>query len=662
MGRALLAIALAACVVSVDRAADRPWTIVHSPNLTLIGQQPAKTLRTIAAQIEQFRSVLGALIATAQRPLPLPTVVYVFGTHQELAPFLPGTNGTSSAIAGYFHPDHDLNAIALQLETFDDSSRIVFHEYTHLLLHNATVRIPLWLDEGLAEYYSTYALERDGTRANIGKPIVWHVAILRQAYIPIATLLAVDHSSPMYNERDRQTIFYAEAWALTHYLMTRMPGGADGINRYVTGIAKGGKPDEVFAQAFGKTPAEIDKELRSYIHGYTFDSKIFTFRAKVEAGPSDEGRALAAAEASARLGDLQRRVGHMDDAAARIESAVAAMPDAAVPQLAAALLRLDQKQLDAAWPALERAVTLAPDDFWTQLAYGQSVLYWETDDERRAFSVLGSPNPRMERALASLTKASVLNPSSAEVFALRAYAEMRTPGRLKDAAASIRRAMQLAPGRLDYVLRYADVYILAGRLADARTILTDVSRVTTDPESADAASGRLAELERHEASLRAEAAERAAATEAYEKAVAAAEEQRRARDAELSNTKTIESAAERERPNDSGTRAGRPRLRAVQRGEERAYGDLVAIECSAAQVGVHLKVGGRTIVATAKWMEDITLTEFLGSKDFTVVCGRRTEPDAVYVTWRSAPHRTEGGATIVGQAVAIEFVPRGFTP
>src|SRR5438105_11286131 len=397
MRRSLLTIVVAASIVAAGRASDRPWTIVRSPNLTLLGQQPAKTLRTIAFQLEQFRTVLGALIATAQRPLPLPTVVYVFGTHEELAPFLPGKNGASSAIAGYFHGGNDLNAIALQLETFDDSSRIIFHEYTHLLLHNATVRIPLWLDEGLAEYYSTYALERDGTRANIGRPIVWHVAILRQAYIPITTLLAVDHRSPMYNERDRQTIFYAEAWALTHYLMTRMPGGADGINRYVTGIAKGGRPNDVFAQAFGKTPAEIDKELRTYIHGYSFDSKIFTFRAKVEARPSDEGRTLGAAEAAARLGDLQRRVGHLDDAAVRIEGAVAAMPDAAVPQLATALLRLDQKQLDVAWTALERAAALAPDDFWTQLAYGQSVLYWETDDERR------NGNPRMERALAALT-------------------------------------------------------------------------------------------------------------------------------------------------------------------------------------------------------------------------------------------------------------------
>jgi len=100
----------------------------------------------------------------------------------------------------------------------------------------------------------------------------------------------------------------------------------------------------------------------------------------------------------------------------------------------------------------------------------------------------------------------------------------------------------------------------------------------------------------------------------------------------------------------------------VQQGEERAYGDLVAFECGATEVRVYLKVGSRTIVATATRREEIALTEFLGNKDFTIVCGKRTDPDPVYLTWRSAPHRTEGGATIVGRAVAIEFVPRGYTP
>jgi len=650
MRRFALAALLALALPPGGHAADRPWALVRTRNLAVTGQQPVKTLRGIATALEQFRVVVAGLINNAQRPLPLPTLVYVFGTHRELEPFLPMVNGKPGSMAGYFLSGDDLNTIALQLETYDESGRIIYHEFTHLLLHNATAAIPPWLDEGLAEYYSTYTVDRDGARADIGRPIASHIAILRESYMPIAGLLGVDHSSPMYTERDRQTIFYAESWALTHYLMTVLPNGGEAINRYAAGIAKGGKPDDVFAQAFGRTPAAFDKDLRAYIHGLTFNSRIFTFKDKVQAPLPDDGRALAPAETSARLGDLLRRVGRTEEAAARIEDAAAAMPGAAVTQQAIGLLRLAQNRSDAAWPPLERAAALAPDDFGAQLTYGSSVLTRETEEERI------SGNPRMEQALAALTRATVLNPESSQAFALRAYAEMRTPGKLKDAAASIRRAMQLAPGRLDYLLRYADIFILAGSLADARTILTDMSHLTTDRVAADAAAMRLSELDKYEAALQAEASARAAA--------AAIVGERRAREAAVGRAETPSDTATvelDEKPRDL-VPAVRARLRAVQRGEERAYGELTELECGAAQIRVHLKVGSRVIIATAKRMTDISLTEFLGVKDFAVACGTREPADAVYLTWRAAPARADAGATIVGQAVALEFVPRGFTP
>jgi len=34
----------------------------------------------------------------------------------------------------------------------------------------------------------------------------------------------------------------------------------------------------------------------------------------------------------------------------------------------------------------------------------------------------------------------------------------------------------------------------------------------------------------------------------------------------------------------------------------------------------------------------------------------------VYMTWRLATPREENGSTIVGVAIAVEFVPRGYTP
>ena len=58
----------------------------------------------------------------------------------------------------------------------------------------------------------------------------------------------------------------------------------------------------------------------------------------------------------------------------------------------------------------------------------------------------------------------------------------------------------------------------------------------------------------------------------------------------------------------------------------------------------------------------MAVTVFGDAKDDAVTCGVHEPPDAVYLTWRSAAPRAEAGVTLVGEAVAVEFVPRGYTP
>ena len=95
---------------------------------------------------------------------------------------------------------------------------MIFHEYVHLLVGNALAEVPTWFNEGLAEYYSTYQMlgEREAT---LGRVHENHVFALRERFIPLTELLAVDHRSPLYNEGDRRNIFYAESWSLVPYLL-----------------------------------------------------------------------------------------------------------------------------------------------------------------------------------------------------------------------------------------------------------------------------------------------------------------------------------------------------------------------------------------------------------------------------------------------------------
>ena len=124
-GRVLAAAAFA-LMAATSTAADRPMVLIRSEHTTIVGQQSAKTLRAIATQLEQFRAVVGGLINNAQRPLPVPTTVYVFGTHKDFEPFIPLRNGKPASLGGYFFHDDEANSIALQLEGFEESAEVVF--------------------------------------------------------------------------------------------------------------------------------------------------------------------------------------------------------------------------------------------------------------------------------------------------------------------------------------------------------------------------------------------------------------------------------------------------------------------------------------------------------------------------------------------------------
>ena len=107
-----------------------------------------------------------------------------------------------------------------------------------------------------------------------------------------------------------------------------------------------------------------------------------------------------------------------------------------MPQLALGLLRLEEGRADEAWPAFERAVAAAPDDFFAQYAYGVSRLRHQA-----AAADQSGRTAAIDRARAALGKAAAINPSSSEAFAWLAYAEMLSDNRLGEARAAIARAI-----------------------------------------------------------------------------------------------------------------------------------------------------------------------------------------------------------------------------
>jgi hypothetical protein len=116
----------------------------------------------------------------------VPTVVIVFPSDDAFTPFKPKFNGKPIDLSGLFLPRRDANYIALVRDWDQGAMRVVFHEYAHLITSNLTETLPVWLNEGLAEFYSTF--QRVGDReALIGRPVPGH---LEQLNVP--TLLPLE--------------------------------------------------------------------------------------------------------------------------------------------------------------------------------------------------------------------------------------------------------------------------------------------------------------------------------------------------------------------------------------------------------------------------------------------------------------------------------------
>ena len=194
------------------------WTSVRSKNFFLVGNASEKEIRAVANRLEQFRKVFALLFPRANFTAPVPTTVIVFKSDSSYKPFKPNPN-----IAGYFQSGEDVNYITLTTERTSEENPfgVIFHEYVHLLVNNTIGHaVPLWFNEGLAEYYSTLTITDEDRKAVLGNLISNHVLYLREnKLVPLRTLFAADYKSPYYNEGNKMNIFYAESWMLMHYLL-----------------------------------------------------------------------------------------------------------------------------------------------------------------------------------------------------------------------------------------------------------------------------------------------------------------------------------------------------------------------------------------------------------------------------------------------------------
>src|SRR6185369_15708476 len=133
---------------------------------------------TLAAHLEQFSEAYAAL-AGAQAVASAPIMVMAYPDQESMKPFLPVYNGQPASLSGFFKRGSAENLIVLALPDTNSTftrMEVIFHEYSHLLLRRNAQIWPLWMNEGMAENYSTFEVR--GRIVRIGQPEQGHLRLL----------------------------------------------------------------------------------------------------------------------------------------------------------------------------------------------------------------------------------------------------------------------------------------------------------------------------------------------------------------------------------------------------------------------------------------------------------------------------------------------------
>jgi tetratricopeptide (TPR) repeat protein len=358
-----------ACALSMgDARAEGRWVEVKSPHFRVLTDAGEKEGRNVATGFEQLRKLFAAMDDMRVDP-PAPIVIVATRDEAGLKELLPSFWERRGGMrpGGVFLAGTEKHHIALRLDVdpeFRDD--IVYHEYVHLIVRLNFKQLPVWLNEGLAEFYA-------GTRVRDGSVLFGIVndgrlAVLREGVpLPLADLFAIDDGSREYNEESRASILYAESALLTHYFMVGDRGAhRNKLTDYMRLLSQGVPDPQAQAQAFGDLKA-LQKAFFSYVHRYRFAA----LKAPLDlSGSTATARTMSEAEVLAVRGEFLARYWRAEEARPVLTKARQADPGLAAAAQALGVLESEAGRPVEARRQLADAIKLAPDDFASHFLRG----------------------------------------------------------------------------------------------------------------------------------------------------------------------------------------------------------------------------------------------------------------------------------------------------
>ncbi|HEX4154793.1 MAG TPA: DUF1570 domain-containing protein [Acidobacteriaceae bacterium] len=473
MRPSLLSLGLLALLSVSALAESTPhWLQLHSPHFTVITDSSQRDLRHVAGQLERMQAVFSKLVPAAHADTGAPIIVLALKDKADFQSLEPTAYLAKNQLdlAGLFLHAQDRSYILLRLDANGDHPyATLYHEYTHYITRHAN--FPLWLNEGLAEFYQNTDIGEHQVR--YGQPSADDLLFLRQhQLLPLPALLAVDRGSPYYHEEDKGSIFYAESWALTHFIIV-----SDGLNHtdhladYVRNLAAHQDAVTAFRNAFGDLKS-FQSRFDNYIdHG---DYKLFvmpmTFAVDEAAFSVDP---LATPDADAIRADVLLDNDRTADAEALLDAVLRANPSNALAHESMGALCFRRHDLAGARKWYGEAVALHSTSY---LAW----YYYAVLSHQRGLAAGPDLDAQAETQIeASLEQSLKLNPSFAPANDALAVLYASQHKNLDDALRLSITAIVLDPTNLNFRLNNAQVHMARQEIPSALAVLVAARSVAT---------------------------------------------------------------------------------------------------------------------------------------------------------------------------------------
>ena len=266
--RPLKIVVAAGLLTAAVPGAETEWLRLQSANFELLSNAGERNARNA---IRHFEMVRGFFVASSPaNRTGLPIRVIAFSNEKEYREF----RIASFAIAHYqATPTRDLIVMGRLSE---DVYPVAIHEYVHLLIRHTGLKPPVWLNEGLAEFYAT--LKPYGTGAMVGDLHHGRLQQMRNGkWAPLEAILSADRESPYYNEKSKASALYNESWALVH-MLSRGKSYANRFSEFLSEVSRSEDSATALLKVYGKTPAQLDKELRDYVNSTTFQAAVLDIK------------------------------------------------------------------------------------------------------------------------------------------------------------------------------------------------------------------------------------------------------------------------------------------------------------------------------------------------------------------------------------------------